>query len=79
MMRFASNRFHADMDALQTLGKCTGWQDLLSFQSDFACSTADAYMTEMPELTVLATRTCAVLWAPVFEPTKVLLEAPAKT
>lgn len=79
MMRFASSRFRADMDALQTLGQCTDWQDLLSFQSDFARSAADAYMTEMPELTVLATRTCAALCAPMFEPAKVLSEAPAKT
>lgn len=79
MMRFSSNRFRADVDTLQILGECTDWRDLLSFQSDFARSTADACMTEMPELTVLATQTCAVLCAPVFEPTKVLLEAPAKT
>ena len=79
MMRFAGNRFQADMEALQTLGQCTDWQDLLSFQSDFTGSAADAYMTEMPELMVLATRTCAALYAPVLEPAKVLPEATAKT
>ena len=74
MMRFANNRFQADMEAIQTLGKCSDWQDIVSFQSAFARSAADAYITEMPELAEHITRTCSTLCTPMLEPAKVLPE-----
>jgi len=50
LMRFAGERFQADIEALQTLSQCRNGQDMVSLQSDFAQTAAEAYQAEFSKL-----------------------------
>ncbi|MCH7996029.1 MAG: phasin family protein, partial [Planctomycetes bacterium] len=50
MMRFAGERFQADVEAVQTLSQCTNWQDMAEFQSNFTRSAAEVYQAEISKL-----------------------------
>ena len=65
MMRFAGERFQADMAALQALSQCTNWQDMAGFQSDFTRSAAEAYQAEIAKLTARSTAAINAAWQPL--------------
>jgi hypothetical protein len=50
ILRFAGERFQADVQALQTLSRCANWTELADCQTDFARMTTEAYEAEMSKL-----------------------------
>jgi len=79
LMRFAADRIQADAEAFQTMAQCTNVQDMMGCQSKFAQTMADAYLAEIPKVTEQAARTCAAIWAPVFESAEALPTAVKKS
>jgi hypothetical protein len=50
LMRFAGERFQADVQALQTMSRCANWSELADCQTDFARKTTEAYEAELSKL-----------------------------
>jgi hypothetical protein len=50
LLRFAGERFQADVAAFQTLARCTSWNELADCQTDFARTATEAYETELSKL-----------------------------
>ncbi len=50
ILRFAGERFQADVQALQTLSRCANWTELADYQTDFARTTTEAYEAELSKL-----------------------------
>jgi Phasin protein len=68
MMRFAGERFQADMAAFQTLSQCTNWQDVAGFRSEFARSAMEAYREEFSKLMERSMGATAATWTPLNGP-----------
>jgi hypothetical protein len=50
ILRFAGERFQADVQAMQTLSRCANWTELADCQTDFARTVTEAYETELSRL-----------------------------
>lgn len=50
IMRFASERFNADVAAIRALSQCANWQDAATLQSEFVRSATEAYQAEFQKL-----------------------------
>ena len=50
LLRFAGERFQADIAAFQTLSQCTNWTELADCQSAFARTATEAYEAELSKL-----------------------------
>lgn len=61
IMRFASERFTADVAAIQALSKCANWQDAANLQSEFLRSATEAYQAEFNKLVQQSTTANATL------------------
>ena len=72
MLRFASERFRADVRAMQALSRCKDWSEIAGCQSEFAQSAAEAYQSEASKLTKLGTEATAATLKPLEEATKAL-------
>ena len=67
MMRFAGERFRADVKALQALSRCKDWSELAQCQSAYARSAAEAYQAEASKLTKLGTEAATSALKPLEE------------
>ena len=70
MVRFAGERFQADLEALQTLPGYTNVQGVVSFQSDFMRKAAEAYQTEFSKLMQQSTEAASTMFEPLIESAK---------
>jgi len=50
LLRFAGERFQADVQVLQTMSHCANWSELADCQTDFARTTTEAYEAELSKL-----------------------------
>lgn len=50
LLRFAGERFQADVEVLQTMSHCANWSELADCQTDFARMTTEAYEAELSKL-----------------------------
>jgi hypothetical protein len=55
ILRFAGERFQADVHALQTMSRCTNWTEFTDCQTDFARTVTEAYETEVSRLMTMGT------------------------
>lgn len=74
LMRFAGERFEHDTAALRTLAQSKDFQDMTSFQSDFARSTAEAYQAEFSKLMDRNMEATTAVLKPFFDSTTALSE-----
>jgi len=70
MVRFAGERFKADLEALQTLPGYTNVQGVMSFQSEFMRKTAEAYQAEFSKLMQQSTEAASTMFEPLIESVK---------
>lgn len=78
VMRFASERLEADVQALQDLPRCKNWGETIAVQSDFVRTATEAYLAEMPQMTERATRAGAAMWAAAVETANAMPQGGAK-
>lgn len=67
MMRFAGERFQADLEAIQTLPGYTNIQGVMNFQSEFMRRAADAYQTEFSKLMQQNSQAMSTMFEPLLE------------
>jgi len=67
MVRFAGERFQADLEAIQALPGYTNVQGVVSFQSDFMRKAAEAYQTEFSKLMQQSTDAVSTAFEPLIE------------
>jgi hypothetical protein len=70
MVRFAGERFKADLEALQTLPGYTNVQGVMTFQSEFMRKTAEAYQAEFSKLMQQSTEAASTMFEPLIESVK---------
>lgn len=70
LMRFAGERFQADVEALQKLTQCRNVQEMAEFQSSFAKSAAEAYQAEVARLTEQSTQATTAALKPLSDTVK---------
>lgn len=74
MLRFAGERFQADVAALQTLSQCTNWEEMAGVQSKFTRTATEAYQAEIAKLTARSSDAISAAWQPLQETAKTLSE-----
>lgn len=72
VLRFANERFRADVKALQALSRCKDWSEVAGCQSAFAQSAAEAYQAEASKLAKLGTAATAATLKPLEDAAKTL-------
>jgi len=70
MVRFAGERFQADLEAIQTLPGYTNVQGVVNFQSDFMRSAAEAYQAEFSKLMQQSNEAISTMFEPLIETAK---------
>ncbi|MDH3514566.1 MAG: phasin family protein [Gammaproteobacteria bacterium] len=70
MLRFAGERFQADLAALQTLPGYTNVQGVMTFQSEFMRKAAEAYQAEFSKLMQQSTEAASTMFEPLIESVK---------
>ena len=50
IMRFAGERFQAEVQAFQALSRCANWTELADCQTDFTRTATEAYEAELSKL-----------------------------
>jgi hypothetical protein len=70
MVRFAGERFQADMEAIQTLPGYTNVQGVVNFQSEFMRRAAEAYQAEFSKLMQQSTDAMSTVFEPFIETIK---------
>jgi hypothetical protein len=66
MLRFAGERFRADMEVLQILPQCANWQDIAELQSIFARSAAETCQGELSKLMERSTMVPTSMWNQIY-------------
>jgi hypothetical protein len=67
MVRFAGERYQADLEAIQTLPGYTNVQGVVNFQSEFMRKTAEAYQTEFSKLMQQSADAASTVFEPMIE------------
>ena len=67
MVRFAGERYQADLEAIQTLPNYTNVQDVVDFQSEFMRKAAEAYQTEFSKLMQQSADAASTVFEPMIE------------
>lgn len=70
MVRFAGERFRADLEAMQTLPGYTNVQGVVSFQSEFMRRAAEAYQAEFTKLMQQNSDAMSTIFEPLIETVK---------
>jgi hypothetical protein len=78
VLRFATERFQADIRALQSLSRCANLTEVASCQSEFARKTAEAYEKEMTTLAELGTSATEATLEPLRDAAEKMADAPAE-
>lgn len=67
MVRFAGERYQADLEAIQTLPNYTNVQGVVDFQSEFMRKAAEAYQTEFSKLMQQSADAASTVFEPMIE------------
>lgn len=67
MMRFAGERFQADLEAIQTLPGYTNIPGVMNFQSEFMRRAADAYQAEFSKLMQQNSEAVSTIFEPLLQ------------
>ena len=78
MLRFAGERFRADMKVLQILPQCANWQDIADRQSIFARLAAETYQGELFKLMERSTMVTTSMWNQIYGSAKLQPEGAAQ-
>lgn len=70
MVRFAGERFRADLEAMQMLPGYTNVQGVVSFQSEFMRRAAEAYQAEFTKLVQQNSDAMSTIFEPLIETVK---------
>lgn len=78
ILRFATERFNADIEAVQSLARCNNWSEVANCQTSYARLAAEAYEKEARKLTEFGTDTTTETLAPLREAAEKFSEDTAK-
>ena len=77
LMRFAGERFQADVQALQAMSRCSNWNELADCQSDFARTVTQAYEAELSKLMSMGSDATSQTLKPLQEAVDTAVDAQA--
>jgi len=75
IMRFASERFQADV---QAMARCTNWNEMADYQTDFARTVTQAYEAEMSKLMAMGSEATSETLKPLQEAAETAVETQAQ-
>jgi len=78
IMRFAGERFQADVQALQAMARCTNWNEMADYQTDFARTVTQAYEAEMSKLMAMGSEATSETLKPLQEAAETAVETQAQ-
>lgn len=67
MVRFAGERYQADLEAIQALPGYTDVQGVVKFHSDCMCRAAEAYQAEFSKLMQQSAQAASTMFEPMIE------------
>jgi hypothetical protein len=70
LVRFASERFKAEMEGFQTLTKCKDWKEVSNVQSEFMQTAMATYQAETSKLMEQSMEASTAAWKPLSDSAK---------